>query len=807
MWKNYFTIAWRVLKKNRLYTVLNLTGLTLGITSFLLILFFVQDEVSYDRFYPGSDQVYRITTHWGQEAQAQYATAPPPLGNRLQEDIAEVTAVTSVLKWNDFTIQPETGPNKNQVFREENVFYAEPNFFDVFNLTLISGSVDALSDGQSVVITEDMAEKYFGNIPAWEVVGKNLLIGSSSTVLCKIGAVVQNIPAQSHFHFDMLIYQPSIHEEIFLMDNWMWAILHTYVRIPEGQQQMVAAKLQDMVQNHVIPRLEGGQEGTDFSFGLQPVQDIHLNSHLLREHEANSYKSYVYIFSVVAFIVLLLASINFMNLSTAKAAIRSMEVGVRKVLGSRKSQLVSQFLTEAFILVVFSTVLSLVLVELLNGLFNQISGKSLQFNIFQNSWIWGFLPVLIIGLTLVSGFYPAFYLSSFKPLRVIKGQQSIGKNSLNLRSGLVIFQFATSLVLIICTLMVQRQLHFIQQSNVGFDKEQLLIIHNDGEIENHQRQDFKQRLASSTSIQAMSFSTGIPVPGQFQIRTFNLPGSTVEQGMNWYEADADYVPTLQLHLRQGRNFMDLEGGDKHKILMNEKAAHLLGIAENPIGQQIIKNQGNKDEATLEVIGIVNDFNFESFRQEIKPLVIEYMDDYFLRDYISVRLEKGDFQTGITELLAVWKQFEPRVPMNYTFLDEDFQRVYQSEMQMGILIQVLSVISILIACLGLFGLTAYTTQQRSKEIGIRKVLGASMTEIFLLLSKSYVKLILISSLIAVPLALYFVQQWLRDFAYKIPIDFWVFILAGLACFALALFTVFLQSYKSIRMDPIKTLNSE
>lgn len=807
MWKNYFKIAWRVLKNNRLYTFLNLSGLTLGITSFLLILFFIQDELSYDRFFPEADQVYRITTHWGQEAEGQYATAPPPLGHRIKEDIPEITAVTRVLKWNDFTVQPETGPNEDQVFREEKVFYAEPSFFDVFNIPIISGSAEALSDALTVVITEQMAEKYFGKVPAWEVVGKNLLIGSSSPFLCKIGAVVQNIPSQSHFHFDMLIYEPSMHEEIFRMDNWMWAILPTYAKIPTGQQKMVAEKLQDIVQDHVIPRLEGEQEGTDFSFKLQPIHDIHLNSHLLREHEANSYMSYVYIFSAVAFIVLLLASINFMNLSTAKATLRSMEVGVRKVLGSGQSQLIRQFLTEAFLLVAFSTVLSLFLAELLSGLFNQVTGKSLQLEVLQNNAVLAFLPVLILLLTLLSGFYPAFYLSSFKPLMVIKDRLSLGKNTLGIRSGLVVFQFATSLVLIICTLMVQRQLSFIQQSNVGFDKEQLLIIHNDGEIQNHQREDFKRQLASVTSIQSMSFSTGIPVPGQFQVRSFTLPGKTYEQGMNWYEADDDYVTTLKLNLKEGRDFKGLTGADKHKVLLNDKAARLLGIAENPIGQQIVKNEGNDDEAILEVIGIVNDFNFESFRQEIKPLVIEYLDDYYLRDYISVRLEPGNLREGIQELQAAWKRFEPRVPMNYTFLDEDFQQVYEVEMQMGTLMQVLTGISILIACLGLFGLTAYTTEQRSKEIGIRKVFGASMAEIFLLLSRSYVKLITISSLIAVPFALYIVQQWLKNFAYKTSMDIQVFVLAGLACLGLALLTVFLQAYKSIGMNPIKSLRTE
>jgi putative ABC transport system permease protein len=502
-----------------------------------------------------------------------------------------------------------------------------------------------------------------------------------------------------------------------------------------------------------------------------------------------------------------LACINFMNLATAKAGLRSMEVGVRKVMGSQKSQLIYQFLTEALILVLISVTLSLILVTLSNGIFNQLTGKNLQFNLLENSMILWMSPALILILTLLSGFYPAFYLSSFKPLQIITKQLAIGKNSHSFRNGLVVFQFATSLTLIICTLLVQRQMSFIQNTDPGFDRDQLVIIHNDGEIQNSQREDFKGHFTSSSNVQSLSFSTGIPMSGKFQIRTFNLPTSDLKDGMNWYEGDASYLDTYQFKLLAGRNFSEISGADQNKVVINQTAAKQLGILDDAIGQLILKNEGENDEATLEVVGLVEDFNFESFRNEIKPLVIEYLHDYFLRDYISVKIQGGNLEAGVAELDLAWKQYEPRVPMNYSFLDADFGKVYESEMKMANLLQVLTGISILIACLGLFGLTAYTTELRNKEIGIRKVFGATMSEIFLMLSASYLKLILISMLIAVPLALVFMQRWLADFAYKTGIEIWVIVAAIVASFGLALATIFFQTYKSIRANPVKALKSE
>lgn len=808
MWKNYLKIGWRVLKKNRLYTVLNVLGLTMGISGFLMMMLFIQDEVNYDRFYPDAESVFRITSHWGDYSTASYATAPPSLGTRIQADIPEVEAVTRLLKWNDFTIQPGSGQNKDQVFREEKVYYAEPNFFNVFDLKVMAGNKEkALADSKHVVITESLGHKYFGDESPDEMVGKSLMLGSNNPDLKQISAVVEDIPAQSHFHFDMLVYDPGMNAEIFEMESWSWAILYTYAKFPSDKQDVVAGKLDQIVSNYAIPMLEGGDENSDYNLKVMPVQDIHLHSHLLREHEANGYQSYIYIFSLVAAFVLLLACINFMNLATAKAGLRSMEVGVRKVMGSQKSQLIYQFLTEAFLLVLISVSISLVIVTLSNGAFNQLTGKNLQFNLYTNDMILWVCPALVVILTLLSGFYPAFYLSSFKPLQIIRRQLSVGKNSHSFRNGLVVFQFATSLTLIICTLLVQRQMSFIQNSDPGYDRDQLVIIHNDGEIQNSQREDFKGHFVSSSNVQALSFSTGIPMSGQFQMRSFNVPTNDLEQGMNWYEADASYLDTYQFKLLKGRNFGETSGADKNKIVINEMAAKQLGILDDPIGQLVMKNEGENDETTLEVVGMVEDFNFESFRNEIKPLVIEYMHDYYLRDYISVKIQGGNIEAGVDELEVAWKQFEPRVPMNYSFLDEDFGRVYQSEMKMANLLQVLTGISIIIACLGLFGLTAYTTELRNKEIGLRKVFGATLPEIFLMLSASYFKLILISMLIAVPLALLFMKRWLEEFAYRTGIEIWVVLLATLACFGLALATIFFQTYKSIRANPVKTLKSE
>jgi putative ABC transport system permease protein len=808
MLKNYLKIAWRVLKKNRLYTGLNIFGLTLGISGFLMIMLFIQDELRYDSYLSDSDSIYRVSTHWGNFNAASYATAPPALGPRMESDIPEVDAVTRILKWNDFTIQPGSGVNKEQVFREEKVYYAEPNFFQVFDMPILAGSKEkALSEPNFIVISESLSKKYFGDISPQEVLGNALLIGSNDPTPREIAAVIKDIPAQSHMHFDMLVYEPGMYQEIFLMDSWSWPILYTYAKIAEGNQQAVSSKLAQIVENYAMPSLNSEDGSTDYNLQLMPIQEIHLNSHLLREFEANSYESYVYIFSLVAVFVLLLACINFMNLATAKAGLRSMEVGVRKVMGSKKSQLVYQFLTEAFIIVLISIFLSLLVVQLSNSLFNQISGKDLQFNLIGNSMVLVAIPSLLIVLTLLSGFYPAFYLSSFKPLLIMKKQLSVGKNSHTFRNALVVFQFATSLTLIICTLMVQRQMSFIQNTNPGFDKDQLLIIHNDGEIQNHQREDFKGRFASSSQIQSLSFSTGIPMAGQFQMRSFNVQDAVEEQGMNWYEADADYIDTYQINLLAGRNFARTARADSGKVVINQQAAKFFGILDDPVGQILTKNRGENDEATLEVIGMVEDFNFESFRNEIKPLVIEYMDNYFLRDYITVRVQAGSMESGLAALEDAWKAYEPRVPMNYSFLDQDFARVYQSEMKMADLLKVLTLLSIIIACLGLFGLTAYTTHLRTKEIGIRKVFGASMVEIFMMLSASYLKLICISILFAIPLAIYFMDQWLEEFAYKTGLNVWVMILATISCLALALATIFFQSYKSIQADPVKSLKDE
>lgn len=808
MIRNYLIIAWRILRKNRLYTFLNILGLTLGISGFLMTALFIQDELSYDRFFTDSEQVFRISTHWGEASSASYATAPPPVGPRIQADIPEVEAVTRLLKWNDFTVQPAEGANRDQIFREDQVFYAEPGFFEVFDLPVAAGSTEkALSGPDYIVITKAAGQKYFGTISPEEIIGKQLLIGSNNPIPREVALVLETIPEQSHLDFDMLVYEPEMHQEIFLSDIWSWSILYTYVKFPQGKRDVVQSKLDQLVANHALPALEEGTQKSDFELNLMPITDIHLQSHLLRELKPNSYQSYLSLFGWVGVFILLLATVNFINLATAKAGMRTMEVGVRKVMGSGNSQLIGQFLTEAFILVLVSVLISLAVVQLSNGLFNQLTGKNLEFNLFQNPFILGVTPVLILLLTLLSGFYPAFYLSSFRPILVLKKQLTVGKNSHSFRNGLVVFQFVTTITLIICTLVVQRQLAFIQQSDPGFLREQLLIIHNDGEIQNQQREDFIARFSSSTRVEAMSFSTGIPMADQFQMRSFNLPTESQQQGMNWYEADANYLETYQFKLSQGRNFSTVAGADIRKVIINQKAAGILGITQNPIGQLIVKNQGAEDEATLEVIGVVGDFNFESFRNEIKPLVIEYLYDYFLRDYISVRLQSGDLKSAIAELEAGWKSYEPRVPMNYTFLDEDFGKMYESEQRMEGLLSTLTMLSVVIAILGLFGLTSFTAHLRTKEIGIRKVFGASGTEIFLLLSKSYLKLILIAMLIAIPIAVLAMNSWLEEFAYRTGVSAWVILLAAGSSLALAAGTILFQSYKSLRADPVRSLKTE
>lgn len=818
MIKNYIKVAYRNLIKNRFYSLLNIIGLSVGVASFLLILLYVTDELSYDRFHADADKIFRVTTHFGSESGSQFATAPPPLSKALKNELPEVEATTRLLKWNDFTIQPLTGSNKNNVFRETRAFYVEASFFDVFQLDVLAGNpTTALKAPNAIVITESTAKRYFGQEPYENILGQNVLLGSNDPANITITAIVKDLPANSHFHFDLLCTNSFMFKEIFEMENWGWPIMHTYIRLRENTDtgksalEVLEAKANHIVRKFAIPSLGQGydklkEETGAMEFQLQPLVDIHLHSKLLREHEPNGSIIYVYIFTSIAILIIIIACINFVNLATAKSANRAKEVGVRKVLGSSKSHLIGQFLAESFILCFISTFFAVGIVEVSKANFNQISGKMLSFSQIDEPWLVGSLLLVVIILSVLSGAYPAFYLSAFKPITALKGKLQTTRGGLKFRSILVVFQFTISISLIVCAFVIYQQLSFIQRKNIGFQKENVLIIHSDGEIQDQDRESFKNSLTTHSSIISASFSTGIPAPSEFHVRSFNLPSNTTKHGFNWYQADESYLRTLNLSLADGRNFSDEIASDSSAVLLNETAVETLGLTD-PVGKEVILNEGDNDEVRLHVVGVIKDFNFESFYQKVKPLVIQNINNYYSRDYVLLKIAPGNVQEALNVTKAQWKAFQPRVPLTYTFLDEDFDKLFHSEQRLGQVVSLFTGLAIFVACLGLLGLTAFSSEQRSKEIGIRKILGASAFSVVMLLSKQFTRLLLIAFLIALPVSFFMMQQWLNNFVYKIEIEVYVFVMAGVTTLFIAWLTISYQSIKAALANPIDALKDE
>jgi len=671
----------------------------------------------------------------------------------------------------------------------------------------------ALKNPGSLVLTARIARKYFGDQMAWpEMIGKNVLVGKSEWP-CKITGIVADVPVQSHFHFDMLLYESGMFGEIFEGGNWSWPIVHTYVLLhpaAAAQPTTFIQKLNVLVPAYVLPYFKkeaiNPSKRTEVFFGLQPVTDIYLHSNLLREMEPNSQVAQVYIFSLIALFILMIACVNFMNLSTAQSVQRAREVSVRKALGSQKGQLIKQFLLESLVLTTLSTVLAMLVIAVFQPFFNQLMGKNIAFNPVEQPW----LAISITGLTLLvgllAGSYPAFYLTAFRPQEVLKGRAVSSKGNYQLRNGLVVFQFALSIGLIICTLLVYQQMKFIQEKNPGFDKENMLVIHNGGEINEREKEAFTQALAAGKDVLRVSFATSIPAQSEFQMRSFNLENSPNMLGFNWFQADENYLATMGMKLTTGRGFARHLDSDTAAVLLNETAVRQLGL-QNPVGQHLILNQGSHDEARLEVIGVIKDFNFESFHQKVKPLAIGYFRNVYLDDYILVRLVAGNPVAGVEYVQDQWKSFEPKVPFTYSFLDQDFDALFRAEQRLSRVMLIFTSLAIFVACLGLFGLAAFMAEQRAKEIGIRKVLGAGVFSIVSMLSKDFIRLLLVAFVIAVPAAWYAMNGWLQGFAYRIDIAWWVFVLAGILALLIALLTVNFQAIKVALANPVKSLRSE
>lgn len=805
---NYLKIALRNLWKNKGFSAINIIGLSIGLASFILISLYVIDELSYDRYNEKADRIYRINSdiRFGGN-NLVLAVTSDPMGPTLKKDYPQVE---------EFVRFYQRGPillkKNNQFINEQQVIAADSNLFNVFTLPAVVGDTKtALDNPHSVVISASTAQKYFGTT---EAVGK--VLQSDENKQYQVTAVIKDIPQNSHFHFDCIF---SMKDVQYSFGNFLSNNFQTYILLKKGVHYKDFEKnFKQVLEKYLVPQArqlmnihsmdDFEKAGNHLNYSLMPLTEIHLKSDRTAELGTNSNIQYVYIFSVVALFILLLACINFMNLSTARSANRAREVGIRKVLGSDKRSLIRQFMVESMVMAFFSLLIAILLVWIALPFFNTISGKSMQiFNLFGwEELILLFLLPVIVGI--LAGSYPAFYLSSFQPIQVLKGKLTTGFKRSGLRNALVVFQFATSIILIVGTIIVYDQLNYIRTTKLGFQKDQVLVISNTHSLGN-QADVFKNELTQLPGVKSASLSSFLPIPSSRSDNTFSRESVLdVNNGINMqtWRVDYDYLRTLGMQLVMGRNFSPQFGTDSTAVLINETTAKLLGYT-NPIGHKLytdydISDQKNVKEFTI--IGVIKNFHYESLRQTIGPLcmVLSKSDDH-----ICLQITAENVQPLLQKIEAKWKAVLPGMPFSYEFMDDAFDHMYRAEQRIGKVAVSFALLAIIIACLGLFGLITYAAEQRTKEMGIRKVLGASISSLVTLLSKDLLIMVLIASFIAFPIAWYAMHQWLLDFAYRIQISWWVFLGAGLAAICIALLTISYQAFRSARANPIKSLRIE
>ncbi len=810
MLQNYFLIAFRNLKKHRFYTLINVTGLAVGVASCLIIMLYVFNELSYDKHFTDHERIYRVQAEikFG-DNHLMLSVTPGPLSETLVKDFPEVEA--SARLWNQGT----------RIFRKDEESYKEPNtiladssLFDVFDMKFLAGDPKtALKEPNTMVISRKAAEKYF---PNEEALGQTLITNGNSW---KITGVIENIPGNTHFYFDFIL---SLITNPYNKDpQWTSNNFQTYFKLaPGADPKELEAKFPRMIDTYITPQvkeifgndftMEGFvAQGNKFEYTLMPLDDIHLKSDRLGELGANSDISYIYLFGAIAAFILVIACINFMNLSTARSANRAKEVGIRKVMGSFRSHLVKQFLMESVLLSVFSFVIAFAIAWAVLPLFNELARKELSLP-FGSGIFWLAIAACALFTGVLAGVYPSLFLSAFKPVSVLKGNVALGTKSGIVRGALVVFQFWISIVLVVGTIAVNRQLDYIQTKKIGFNKDQVIVIHDAYALKD-QLQSFKEEVEKDSHIQSGTVSSFLPVDGSSRSDNSYWPEgkSPTEDNMvsiQTWEVDHDYVKTFGMKIVDGRDFDRNRISDSSAVIINQAAARAFGYLDDPVGKKIttFDNFELKTFRSRTIVGIVEDFHYESLRTAIGPLAMFIEPS---TGYISFRFEAKNTSEVIDIIEEQWKKMGPGVPFDYSFLDEDFGKMYAAEQRLGDIFSIFAVLAIIIACLGLFALTSFTAEQRTKEIGIRKVLGASVSGIVVLLSKEFGKLILIAFVLATPAAWYGIDQWLENYTYRTEIGVMVYVIAGVAAFAVAWLTMSFQSIKAALANPIKALRSE
>jgi len=825
MIKNYLKTGWRNLAKNKISSIINISGLAIGLACIILISMYVKDELSYDRFFKDANRIYRVNLD-GKMGNDQFIVGhtPPPAGAALANNFPEIESYTRIFLPGDEIIHYENRGQKNSL-TEKNVLVVDSNFLKFFNYPLVSGdAATCLNAVNSLVITQKAAKKYFGDESP---IGKTLVFDEFKTPFTVTG-VLKDIPKQSSLQFDVLQSSASVPVIKYFNWSWVWLQMGTYVKLRknvpideasiaklEGKfPQMVAVQAASAFKRIGQPFDEFKRKGGKWDLRLQPIADVHLYSASIgtRYFEQGDIK-YVYIFSAVGLFIMLLACVNFMNLSTAQCARRAKEVGIRKVLGSLRKQLMRQFIAESMLYSVLAAIIAVLIVILVLPAFNQLADKDLSIKVFLSFKTWLSIITLVIITGLMAGIYPAFFLTSFKPVNILKGSNLFNNtsNGFFTRNALVVFQFTVSTVLVICTIVVYKQLIYNQTKDLGFNKENVVILYNTSRLGNSE-ESLRQELLKLPQVTNASITTGLPAESSFgdtytpETNTANTNSTETNVFLSSFMVDEAFVSTLNLKIINGRAFSK-NYADSASVLLNETAVKQIGW-KNPIGKTITY-PGN-DNQKFTVIGVVKDFNTDSFHNSISPFALFYTASktYNIKSsYIAVRIKPGNYSETLSSIQNKWKQFAPDLPFDYSFMDAEFDALYRSDQTMGKVFTVFTVLSLVVACLGLLGLAIYTAERRTKEIGIRKVLGASVQNVVLSLSKEFIRLITLALVIAFPIAWYAMNKWLQDFAYKTDINWWIFALAASVILIITFITISYQAIRAAIANPIKSLRSE
>ncbi len=835
MLRNMFKIAWRNAIRQKQFTLLNVLGLSIGITACLLIGLYVQDEMSYDKFHEKGDRIYRINQSmiWG-DWNDQFASTGPNLAVALKTDIPEFEEVTRLHESGDQIVTYRPNQGAPRTFNEQQFYIAEENFFDIFSFNLLAGDPkNALEQPSSIVITQEMAMKYFDDQDA---MGKTLEVRQGQNTLpFTVTGIVEEVPVNSHIQFDMLASM-STYQHIKQREwTWIWTTFVTYGLVsPEADIEVLEQKLQAIPPKWTAATMERvfGQtyeqymsDGRTWDLYMQPIQEAYLNSPPSGNRLGPTGNlAYVRIFAAVGLLILVLSSINFMNLSTARSSNRAKEVGIRKVLGSQKKSLIRQFIFESVLYTSLSTILAIVITEFSLNSFNQIADKELSLYAQLNSPLF---IAIIVGFMLVlgvlSGSYPAFYLSSFKPVEVLKGKMGAGFKGKGIRNTLVIFQFTISVALIISTFFVQKQLKYTTNYDIGFDRENVLQVHNLYVLDSTTLETFQNILVNKTAISKVGFSDVVP-PNVWNEDKYKAYGPDNEAlTLNRLRANEGYVDLISPKFLAGRNFDKTRGTDKYGVILNAASVKALGWGtpdtysqDSPIGKHITYPTSTR--ALFEVIGVVEDFNFNSLKLDVSPLIIinEENDIEWINtreSYVSMRINAENVQDSkalkamIEDVKNELQSLSPAIPFQYSFMDQIFEDSFRSEQRMGQVLNIFTLMALTIACLGLFGLAAFSAEQRIKELGVRKVLGARTSDLVISFSSEFTKMVVVSLIIATPLAYFAVDSWLKDFAYKTPIEPMVFIIAGVSALIISWLTIGFQSFKAANRNPIEALRDE